>query len=95
MTKNFETPFTQYETGEMRLLRNEMQLELMGRVLGENSKSIGKDAWIEKNSKDFAEILDEHPEILEEYRSGDKRLALERMEESLATLHEERYKKVA
>lgn len=95
MSKNFEAPFGQTETDEMKRLRNEMQIDLMKRQLGDTSSSQDQIAWVEKNSTDFSNILDVHPEILEEYRNGDPETAFARMEEKLGSLHEARYKKAA
>jgi len=95
MTEKFEAPFGQYDTPEMKALRNDMQVELMGRQLGDGASTESELAWVKMNSNDFAEVLTAHPELLEEYRTGDRRRALEEMEERLGEIHESRFKKAA
>lgn len=95
MSDKFEAPFGQYDTLEMKGLRNNMQVQLMLRLLGEHPSAEEQMAWVKMNSKDFADILNVHPELLEEYRSGDKRRALERIEEFLGELHESRFNRAA
>jgi hypothetical protein len=83
---------------ERLTLIDQMKLDLMERVIGESHGAEVTEAevsWMKHNFDDFMALLAAHHELLEEYRSGDRRRALEQMEELLGELHESRFNRAA